>query len=65
MPFKILRYNSHTINLPIKSVQFSGLQYIHKVVQLSPLSESRISLSYQKKPSKSIKVEGIDLFGFF
>lgn len=50
----------------IKSVQFSGFQYIHKVVQLSS-SNLRIFLSHQKTNKKSLKkneVGGIGVIDF-
>lgn len=44
--FKKFRYNSHAINYTLLSVQFSGLIF-HKVVQQSPLSNSRALSSPQ------------------
>lgn len=48
-PFK-LRYNLYAMKFPFQSEQFSGFQYIVKVVQPSLLSNSRAFSSFRKKP---------------
>lgn len=49
--FLTLRYDSHTIHSTPSRVQFSGLGYIHKVVQSSLPSNSRASCCLPLLPS--------------
>lgn len=44
-----MRSNSHSITVTILGIQFSGIYYIHNIVQPSPLSSSRKFPSLQKK----------------
>ena len=51
-----LGYNSLTIKLTISSVQLNGFWYIHKVMQSSPLSNSRTFSPPQKETLCSLAI---------
>lgn len=58
----LLLYNSHTINLLFISVQFHVFfKYIHKIVQLSQLFDSRIYSSSPKEILCQLGVTPVNL----